>query len=302
MLLVDAFPDAISGSRFDSDQVVYDYNKYIKGAIFVEPAMTKDDLPSPNTCTNFPLLVTQSRHDHLNNLIFPIANIPYNTEYADDFDAFSSRYLTRPSNEQSNSFAARMSGIQGDIVGAVIGLPRFPLTVVESVLLWPPSWIYGQSIEIKKSGFSLRTNYLANTFAQLPVLDYPVREWLGDNSNYKGLFNLGVWNESASRISPTPPVSVASIVTSDNGLPFLNVPNGITYINAQEVIRRSIFNNPKFPRNIDYEKPSEDYTVGWVDPIGSHADYLPNPDVKDNPQIYSLFYTLIHDQRKNQNN
>jgi hypothetical protein len=157
--------------------------------------------------------------------------------------------------------------------------------------------VYGQWFEVVDGGFSLRTNYIANSFLQLPVLDYPVREWLGDNSYHKGIFDIGHWNESAARIGSKDPVTLASLVINTNGVKQLIVSNGITFINAQGVVSKSFANNKWFPRNIDYTNPAEDYIVGWLDPIGSHADYEPHTDINDVAQIDDLIYLLVHDQR-----
>jgi hypothetical protein len=122
---------------------------------------------------------------------------------------------------------------------------------------------------------------------------------LGNASYHKGAFNLGSMNESAARIvretGRDVPVWLNQIVSTNGGQTNLSLNPGITFANAQQVVSRS-FITPK----LNYNSKWADYTVGWLDPVGSHDDTTPHnvPPAATNfsPQIYDLIHYFSNDE------
>jgi hypothetical protein len=257
------------------------FRAHVKGALFVEPALTEGNLPTPEDCANFPLLVIESRHDHLNSLLYPIANIPFNTYVASEYE----HWLIKR---------------RSPIGQFGVDLLHLPYVLVASAAAWPWSYVEGQGHELADpQAWNWRTNLLTDTLKQVPVLDAMIQEGLGNTSYHKGAFNFGSIHESAARIVQRTgrdlPVWLSQMVTNNGGGTNLVIKPGINFANAQEVVSQSMFSS-----HLDYNSKVEDYTVGWLDPVGSHDDTRPHPlmkKVKDfPPQIYDLiYYFLNHD-------
>jgi len=262
------------------------YTNYIKGALFVLPALTEANLPNE---PHFPLLVIQSRHDHLNSVLFPIASILFS-------GYISSEYLPKADNwmyrEEKPPGAWDFYFVQ-----PYIDLKNFIKVTLLSAPSWPASYIAGQYKELSSpDNWTLKVNYLTDTLGQLPVIDIPIQELVGNNSYHKGLFNLGEWNESAARIGSQSPVPLNSITSTNDGSLYLHITNGVQYLNAQDVANQSVYwdkieYDTKFlSRDIFYHVPCG--FVSWLDPIGSHDDYFPHDGSKD-VQIFDVMHAFL---------
>jgi hypothetical protein len=268
-----------------TDSKAMQYMGHIKGGIFIEPALTEADLPEK---TDFPLLVLQSRHDHLNSLLFPIASVPFSPY-------ISSQYEPNINNWMFRSNAAPSAGdyyVKEPLkaLGGVLDVLAF------SALNWPWSYIRGQYSELSDpNNWNWRTNYITDTLGQLPAVDIGIREILKNESYHKGVFNLGKWNESVARISSQPNRPLGSLVVTNSGTISLSVSRGVQFINAEKVISRSVYSS-----KIDLDVPfktapvtrARNGLVGWLDPIGSHDDYRQHKD-SQNTQVFSLIHLML---------
>jgi hypothetical protein len=255
------------------------FRSHVNGAMFVEPALTEGNLPAAEDCATFPLLVIQSRHDHLNSLLYPLANLPLNTYIASEYE----NWLI-----QSRSPMAQFG----------VDFLHLPYVLAASAVSWPWSYVEGQGRELADpANWNWRTNLLTDSLKQLPVLDAALQEGLGNASYHKGAFNLGSLHESAARLvretGRDVPIWLDQIVSTNGGESNLTLKLGINFVNAQEVVSRSLFST-----GLDYNSKFADYTVGWLDPVGSHDDTRPHrlmPCVTNfSPQIYDLIYDFVN--------
>jgi hypothetical protein len=252
----------------------------ITAAVLVEPALTEGNLPDPADCANFPVVVIESRHDHLNSLLFPLANIPFNTYVASEY----ANWMVRPRPP------AEQFGVE---------FLHLPYVIAASAVSWPWFYLDGQRLELADTNnWNWTNNYLADSLKQLPVLDAAIREGLGNTNYHKGAFNLGRRNESAARIVAETgadiPVWLDAVAHKgpDGKTDLLTLHRGINFVNAEETVSRSMFWS-----KIDYNNKLEDYTIGWLDPVGSHDDTAPNiPPTQTNapPQIYDLVHCFLN--------
>jgi hypothetical protein len=260
----------------------YEYCRHIKGAVLIQPAMANANLPLAEDCTDFPLLVTQSHYDHLNGVLYPLANIPFNGVDS-SFTTFFYRRLP-PGKPQPKPVWLYLSQLTFEAL-------RIPFGIADSVEFLPLSYLRGQCWELGRDNQqSCRTNYITSTLAQVPFVKIPIQQ-LKINSGYqKGLFDLGIWHESAGRIrfDHANILSADQTVNSNNPPTGLtNIHNGIQYVNSDDLVSRSIISD-----KIDYWNPYWNYTIGQVDPIGSHDDYEPNIDQRKHPQILDWIHFL----------
>jgi len=264
------------------------FRDFISGAILIEPAMSAGNLPDqPNL--NYPVLVAESRHDHLNSLLFPVASILFNGYISSEYEPKADNWLYVGTNTPSAwKYYFKQSGID---------LLNGSKVTILSAPSWPLSYLEGQWDELSdKNNWSWRENYFTDTLEQLPIIDVLMQEAVGNTSYHKGLFNLGEWNESAARIGFQSPKPLNSIVFANGRSLFLAVTNGVQYVNAQDVVSQSVYSE-----SIDYDTKffSKDAfahfgagLVGWLDPVGSHSDYRPHTN-SPNIQVWDLVNSLM---------
>jgi hypothetical protein len=109
---------------------------------------------------------------------------------------------------------------------------------------------------------------------------------------HKGLFNLGYTAESVTR-TPSwtnrsddefafgreyPPAVTIADALDDSFAPL----RGLVHVDASEVLGRHSWTG------LDLDHPLVDFTVGWLDPVGSHAGY-------HRPEIYRLIRRVLTD-------
>jgi hypothetical protein len=266
------------------------FRQHIRGAVLIEPAMANANLPGAEDCTNFPVLVTQSHYDHMDGVLYPIASIPFNGYWSTEVDTrFARSIYRRPSMDQP----------QPDTPGWWLYLKqlgfetlRIPFSIVDSAELLPWSYVRGQFWELGPGNWNWQTNYITSTLAQVPIVKIPVQLTL--NAGYhKGLFDVGRWHESAGRISfdSNNILRAASTVDSTGKPSGLTIsPSGLQFVNCDDLVSRSALS-----QKIDYSDPYWDYTLGQVDPVGSHDDYLPDQAKRTHPEIFDWIHFLMHD-------
>jgi hypothetical protein len=270
----------------------------IKGGILILPALSSYELHSlGNKHENhdsvnkfgpsYPLLVVQSRHDHLNRLIFPLANIPLNSGYLRYSDIFRTSLLKNLGNNET--------------VASLYDYALFPFMFPYSAMVFADSYITGQFNEINQRGWLL----LPDTLTQLPFIEIPfesINKQIERDSSpeawgaqHKGLFHVGAMHESATTYVNPHANRIFDLMTSALPLDSIGgkalvhpsqnhlnnrLPNGIIPIDLSEKINKGIF----------FEEPLNesvvDWTVGWLDPVGAHTDW-------EQPAVYQLIYDLI---------
>jgi hypothetical protein len=272
----------------------------VKGVVLLQPALAAPSLPRYDV--RFPIVVTQSEHDHALGMLFPIANLPVNAYYFSAFEALFRREIFGRVNtgvertlESATGAAVRQLPGQsqarpevpfergrGRLVRSLAEAASIPLTLALSVIAAPIGYLDTQI-------YSLATDpidHTMDTLAQIPGVEVGV--WALDRAlerevpwgrRGKGLFSLGTLHESVGRTSAkgflsraAPEVfgidSVQLVEGEDCMLPSCRTTFAI---DASPVIHKSGL-------GFDLERPVADFTIGWLDPIGAHGDYLgPGP-------------------------
>ena len=278
----------------------------IKAGVFIQPALAALNLPSTEKM-KYPLIITQSRHDHLNSLLFPIGSIVINPAVSTAFETakFGSHPLFTPGtnhfltvgapNLLTNTIAKNTTLEEKEITRGrtfrretgqylnELGTEfwRLPYSLAISPFCLTSGYIKSQRDELKGKNWR---RYVPNTLAQLPGVEVPV-QLLGLNDHHKGALNFGSLNESVARttfdkvnmLTLTPPTEP-----------------GIHFENGEKEIRHGIFE--------DYQKEMWDFTVGWVDPLGAHNDYEPdshsekkkNKAEKSKDEESNKIFKLVH--------
>ncbi len=155
-------------------------------------------------------------------------------------------------------------------------LLSIPTSVLVSTVATPTAYAYTQVY-----GLATRpVGHLLDSLAQLPVAEVAVagisrilKPDLPYGQRSKGVFELGGLNEAVGRLPASrlfgTELEVFSIEdlerseqNSDCGLPRCA---GVLLVDASNEIRRGAFG--------DLGRPWLDFTLGWLDPIGSHGDY-----------------------------
>jgi pimeloyl-ACP methyl ester carboxylesterase len=266
------------------------FRKRIKGAVLIQPAMAEANLPDAQDCADFPVLVTQSRYDHVNGLLYPLTAVPFNGFWSAELDARFARsvYRRKPAQPPKTETPGWLLSLKQPVYESV----RVPFTVADSAEILPWSYLRGQYWELGRGNWTWQTNFITSTLAQVPVVKILVQLTL--NTGYhKGLFDAGRWHEAASRISfaSTNILSAASTVNSTSHPTGLTIkPHGLQFVNSDDLISR-----PGFRHGVDYRNPYWYYTLGQLDPIGSHMDFTPNAGHKAHPEIFDWIHFLLHD-------
>lgn len=242
----------------------FKYQDHIRSALYFQPALVEANLPIEEE--RYPILVTQNRHDHSNGFLYPVANLFVNAYAYTQTEAL---------------YAPVLKSREYKTAGFFTDLLHIPFTIGWTAVAIPINYTYGQIIEIRDT----HINYIPNTLAQLPITEIPVyyldelingkligtdRRWGNRN---KGLFNLGPINESAGRIRTSPleddrtepPLTITYETLFSEQTP--PIPNGITFVDMSNVRGKGMY-------GLNYNNPLWDFTVGWLDPIGTHRKHI----------------------------
>ncbi|MDX1973805.1 MAG: hypothetical protein SFY68_14835 [Candidatus Sumerlaeia bacterium] len=244
----------------------------IKGAVFITPAADSFTIPSK---PDYPLTVLYSRHDHINALAFPLANLVLNS-YAYGFGIItSSHYVFRKSYRELTNGQRLLVEL-----GALAFFPIY------TVIATPINYVYGQGALLYRRG---PIAWLGDTFASVPIagtlvqiLDrkiitriYRQQNW---GERFRGIFNFGAITDSVGSGVHTPQLNLNNPLTNGWRLKhsvqiedFINcesVTNGVYYVNASSVIKHGYIiksnNMDRFPGS---------FFLSWWDPVGAHTDY-----------------------------
>ena len=276
--------------------------EHVSGAILLQPALV---VPNLHRTADYPVVVTQSRHDHANGFLFPVANSVVNAFSFTTLEALlresvfgfvSERVEHRTT--QAMQFVLPGFGDGDDEEGLRLPTPpladrpfdlfrrgmaeaaALPVAAVYTAVATPLNYVVTQWRGVMRGPH----HHLMDTLAQLPVVEVGVdlasdafdREpaW---GARHKGLFELGLLHESAGRLytapysepRDAPLLSIDEFLSDDVALQLGCEPlecEGLIFLDASPVIDRGAF-------NLRLENRLVDYTIGWLDPIGSHANY-----------------------------
>ena len=278
---------------------IMDYYDSFRSAVFILPAATSLNLWIASV-GSAGVFVVQSRHDHANDQLYPVASTLINPTVLQAGDLAASGFASEALQPERDPPA----------VAFVKDLVWTPVSLVAAVVLKPVDYLLGQVHEVR----SRRFDYLPDTLAQLPVLEIAVQsidrhigEPRGWGDRNKGLFSLGILSESAASSTAIPLrpeteiasqrgtfwklLNIGSVHHSDFTLQevldrtrseSLTVPSRFTFIDASEELSRGIY-------GLDYEHPAFEYSVGWLDPLGCHSQYR-------TPSVHALIHRVLNDR------
>lgn len=279
----------------------------VRGAVLMQPALVAANLHHD---ANYPILVTQSRHDHANGLMYPIANLVLNSFAFTASEATIGHQVDFVTSTVGGTLS-RVSDLTEDVTGlpvpggrtspedveseaseeergqiaralfllkrSMVELASVPIGIAFTVVATPVDYAYTQV-----RGLRHPVDHVMNTLAQLPIVEAPVHglgEAIGRDvpwgSRDKGFFNLGALHEAVGRAStrgiwlsevPTV-VTLEGLIEARNTAPCgLPACKGVIALDASNIVSEGIF-------GLDLNYWTADFTVGWLDPIGSHSDY-----------------------------
>jgi hypothetical protein len=177
------------------------------------------------------------------------------------------------------STAARITSRGWYLALRTVGeLASVPVALASGVLTTPFNYAYAQA----RGLVTQPVDHVMDSFAQVPGLEILV-EGFGRASDReipwgrrgKGFFNLGALNESVGRLHARAmfddiPSEVYSLADLENaarnggcGLPRCK---GLILLDATDFIEVGSF-------GLSLNRPGVDFTLGWLDPLGSHTDY-----------------------------
>jgi hypothetical protein len=274
----------VKGRRQEARFAGWTYQKYLRGAVLIEPALAETGLPSDRSAP-CPILVAQTRHDHLNSFLYPVANEVLNGETSAFFEANVPPML----DSHERAFSAG-SYHWRQFWEAGLDTIRVPETTLFTLEALPFSYFWGLTSEVKNRGWKV----FLDTPAQLPLLEIPAqsltpKRW--DIGSRKGLFDMGPLYESSARVSLEPAVRWNQLVKT-NAVPEHSATEiafktdsiaarGVTFVDAAARLSRGIY-------TLDYAQPRWDYSVGWLDPVGAHTDGWEHSPT--NSEVFDFIY------------
>lgn len=263
------------------------YLNRVKGALLIQPAQVSLNLPrggphpDPQADSDFPVIVTQSRHDHGNGFLFPIGNLPLNSYTATATEGVFTELLG-PCKRRTHL---------SDTKKGVVDILRIPASTVYTIISTPIAYVWEQVGQIRNR----HINYIPDTLAQLPVAEIIV--WGIDNGimrslgmpqfwgdKHKGALSMGSLNESSARLYSPPLFTTVQAETHsiEAFLKLERVSHNNIYVDVSDAVSEGIF-------GVSYSNPAMDFTLGWIDPVGSHFKY-------HNEAVYKIMDRLLTDQ------
>jgi hypothetical protein len=270
--------------------------EHVRLALLLQPAAVS---PNLHRDARYPVVATMSRHDRANGFLFPIANIPLNAFGFSAFEALLRFRLMRPLGTTVDTVGGAVGApVRGAGVAATGGSRRafpwwrtlaevaaIPASLAFTLVALPVNYAYiqGRGLVTRPGG------HLMDTLAQLPLIEIPV-ELLDDALGHevpwgqqsRGLLTLGVLQDPVGRMLLPPPFGRRTHtpfspeqVRAAAGGTECNLPicQGLLVVDASRYVRRGMFGE-------NLENSAVDFTIGWLDPIGAHADYK-NPELGD---------------------
>jgi hypothetical protein len=283
----------------------------VKGAALLQPALVPANL---HRSADYPIMVTQSRHDNANGFLYPVANALLNSYSFTSFEGLFEYQVLSPIQ----------SGIQTtvDTVTDVVAYPRdfgdgddapppdaeskaetlpsrtalrvrrlfaevlsVPTTVAFTLVALPVAYAYEQTHALVTHPI----DHVMDTLAQLPLVEIPVYaldraldhevKW---GTRSKGFFSFGALHEASGHAAapglaraPYPVYTPRQLEAFPEG----DTPCGLPVCGGVfGVEASSLVRTGSYGQ--DLENPFVDFTLGWFDLIGAHGDYT-RPEVVD---------------------
>jgi len=197
--------------------------------------------------------------------------------------------LTRKEKEQKEESFFQKSQTRKVSRRAIGEILALPVNFLFSLAAIPIGYLYTQ-------GHGLVTQpvtHVMDTLAQIPLVEIPV-----DGLSYalgrevpwgqrgKGLFMLGSLNEGMGRLVPPAMIGSQVPIYSLSDISQMKAPpNGVFVVDASDIIKRGAL-------GFDRSNHLFDYTLGWLDPMGSHSDLK-------NPETMGLYRWFVNTKRDN---
>lgn len=271
-LMAIKFEDTRQGDSFT-------FRRNTASMVLMLPAMTVNNLPDAQKY-RFPLFVIQSRHDHINGTFFPIANLPFNTYVGSSSEAVQRHLydaedgsLWRSNTNRFSQWLWNRTLRKGCEFLFDLGTPI--VSVAASGVRIPISYWKGQRAELTDPNHSL-LYYIPDTLAQIPIVKLPVQllDPTGKVGQHKGLLNFGPEHESVARMAwTTNGGALTNVIARLRHPAGERFAPGIYYVQSETASRHSMAGNW-----LDFQNRAKDHSIGWLDPVGSHADFRPNSE------------------------
>jgi pimeloyl-ACP methyl ester carboxylesterase len=278
--------------------------EHIAGAVLAQPALVSRNIDKN---APFPVMVTMSSHDRAVGFLYLLANLPVNTYGLTNIELFIQRRIydgiedqiegttskvtsvltkkEKKQNEESFFRKSQTRKLSRRIIGETLALP---VNFIFSIVAIPFGYLYTQ-------GHGLVTQpvtHVMDTLAQIPLVEIPV-----DGISYalgrevpwgqrgKGFFELGGLNEGMGRLVPPAMIGSQVPIYSLSDISQMKAPpNGVFVVDASNIIKRGAF-------GFDRSNHLFDYTLGWLDPMGSHSDFK-------NPEAMGLYKWFVNTKQE----
>jgi hypothetical protein len=268
----------------------------VRGALLFQPALS---LPNLHRDADYPILVTQSRHDHANGFLFPLANVVVNAYSFTSFEGLlRARVFGVVSDTLERGADAVLPEVQLPLPGLELPVPPLvnrpyelfergmaeiasvPFALAYSAVTTPFNYAVAQGRGLLRNPI----DHTMDTLAQLPVVEVLVdgasilaKREVAWGVRSKGFLDLGLLNESPGRLLVAPYRAPREFPVVSEPLPGAGTPipiaacggrhcRGLIFVDASDRIELGSF-------GLSLENRWVDYTLGWLDPIGAHTDY-----------------------------
>jgi hypothetical protein len=287
----------------------------VRGALLIQPALAAANLPQD---ASFPILITQSEHDHANGFLFPIANLIVNAYSFTTAEAVIQQRLFAPVEKTAKSagnalgrgddpaqpeepqprpgtarrllrplqFPAQAYRATKRTSAELLGIPGAALF---SLVAAPVQYAYAQGVGLA----SHPVDHVMDTLAQIPLVEVAVSLTGGAlgrevpwGRQSKGLLALGGLHESLGRLAtpawpgkvPYAWYTLKSFDAAPQAGCALPRCSGVLLVDVSDEVGGGWYG--------DLRNPWINASVGWLDPIGTHSVY-------SDPKIVGLLPRLI---------
>ncbi len=293
----------------------------VRGVLLIQPALAAANLPRDPT---YPIVITQSEHDHANGFLFPIANVIVNAYSFTAAEAVIQQRLFAPVEKTAKSAAQGAGNVLGRrseppkpteqteqkpgtarrilrplqfpaqayratrrTSSELLGIPGAALFSLVAV---PVQYVYAQGVGLA----SHPVDHVMDTLAQIPGVEIGVNltgKALGREVPWgrrsKGFLALGGLHESLGRLAT--PAWPGKLPYTWYTLKTLEAAPGGTDCalpSCTGVLLVDVSDGVGGGWYGDLRNPWITGTLGWLDPIGTHSVYA-------DPQIVGLLTRLI---------
>jgi hypothetical protein len=295
----------------------------VRGALLIQPALVAANLPPD---TPFPIVVTQSEHDHALGMLFPLANLAVNAYAFTTAEALLEQRVDAVEDRvrDTASDAARRTGTllgrprrpppaagkpatgkdpEGgppnpiELAGSVYRATRrtgtellsIPGSIAFSLAVAPLYYADAQWRGLRRAPLE----HLLDTLAQLPGIealvgaaDHFAGRAVPSGRRSKGLLSLGALHESSGRLAAPGLLAPSGPVYGPQLAPELGSA-GCGLPRCSGLLLVDVSELSGSSLFGDLRRPWLDYTLGWLDLIGAHSAYT-------DPELAAFLTRLFH--------